>query len=102
MATTSPSPLSPARAFLALALAVFSSPSSYSSPAKQNETALAPAARSALAIQVALDRTGFSPGEIDARMGTFTTRALDAFRKARNIRAGAGSASVDPETVKAL
>ena len=35
----------------------------------------------ALQAQVALDRAGFSPGEIDGRMGTSTTRALDAFTK---------------------
>ena len=35
----------------------------------------------ALQIQVALDRAGFSPGEIDGRMGTSTTRALDVFTK---------------------
>ena len=100
MATRS-APLPPARAFLALALAVFSSASSHSSARRQTETtAITPAARGALAIQVALDRAGFSPGEIDARMGSFTTRALAAFRQAKGIQAG--SPSIDPETAKAL
>jgi lipoprotein-anchoring transpeptidase ErfK/SrfK len=34
-----------------------------------------------LATQVMLDRAGFSPGEIDARHGTSTDRALDAYTK---------------------
>jgi lipoprotein-anchoring transpeptidase ErfK/SrfK len=36
---------------------------------------------SALQTQVMLDRAGFSPGEIDASMGTSTKRALEAFTK---------------------
>ncbi|HVL66115.1 MAG TPA: L,D-transpeptidase [Vicinamibacterales bacterium] len=36
----------------------------------------------ALAIQVALDRAGFSPGALDGRMGAHTKKALDAYRKA--------------------
>lgn len=35
----------------------------------------------ALRTQVMLDRAGFSPGEIDGRMGTSTKRALEAFTK---------------------
>ena len=35
----------------------------------------------ALQTQVMLDRAGFSPGEIDGRMGTSTKRALEAFTK---------------------
>jgi lipoprotein-anchoring transpeptidase ErfK/SrfK len=37
----------------------------------------------ALALQVALDRAGFSPGQIDGRNGHFTSRARDAFIEAR-------------------
>ena len=42
-----------------------------------------------LTLQVALDRAGFSPGEIDGRAGMNTERALAAFRTARNLPAGA-------------
>jgi lipoprotein-anchoring transpeptidase ErfK/SrfK len=43
----------------------------------------------ALQLQVALDRAGFSPGEIDGRSGQNTERALAAFRAARALPAGA-------------
>jgi lipoprotein-anchoring transpeptidase ErfK/SrfK len=57
------------------------------------------AAAKILALQVALDRAGFSPGEIDARRGTFTSRALQAFREAR----GLGAANPDnPAFARAL
>lgn len=36
----------------------------------------------ALQTQVSLDRAGYSPGEIDGRVGTSTKRALEAFTKA--------------------
>jgi lipoprotein-anchoring transpeptidase ErfK/SrfK len=38
-----------------------------------------------LALQVALDRAGFSPGEIDAAAGANTERALQSFKQARGL-----------------
>jgi lipoprotein-anchoring transpeptidase ErfK/SrfK len=54
----------------------------------------------ALALQVALDKAGFSPGQIDGRPGTFTTRALDAFRAARGLAGPSGA--LDEATIAAL
>jgi lipoprotein-anchoring transpeptidase ErfK/SrfK len=44
-------------------------------------TPLKDARQSTFAIQVALDRAGFSTGVIDGRMGTNTRRAIDAYRE---------------------
>jgi lipoprotein-anchoring transpeptidase ErfK/SrfK len=52
-----------------------------------------------LAVQVALDRSGFSPGEIDGRMGRNTRLAITAFREARGL---APSEAVDDELRAAL
>ena len=52
-----------------------------------------------LAVQVALDRAGFSPGEIDGRPGRNTERAIEAFRSARKLRP---AAEVDDELRAAL
>jgi lipoprotein-anchoring transpeptidase ErfK/SrfK len=54
-------------------------------PAAKHAVVKKPAApaldEKALQTQVMLDRAGYSPGEIDGRMGTSTTRALEAFGK---------------------
>ena len=63
-------------------------------PAAKHAVAKKPAApaldEQALQTQVMLDRAGFSPGEIDGRMGTSTKRALEAFTK--------GGGTPDPAT----
>jgi lipoprotein-anchoring transpeptidase ErfK/SrfK len=51
--------------------------------AQQPAPVLAAPAGQALQTQVALDRAGFSPGEIDGSMGSNTKRALDAFTRTR-------------------
>ena len=61
--------------------------------------AIAPDVQQTLAVQVALDRAGFSPGEIDGRSGTKTRLALEAFQQASNL---AASGTVTEETLAAL
>jgi len=57
----------------------------------QKRTAPSPAdTQQMIAVQVALDRAGFSPGEIDGRMGTKTRLALSEFQKASKLQASAG------------
>jgi lipoprotein-anchoring transpeptidase ErfK/SrfK len=50
-------------------------------------------------VQVALDRAGFSPGEIDGQAGAKTRLALTEYQKASNLRP---SGLADEETVAAL
>jgi lipoprotein-anchoring transpeptidase ErfK/SrfK len=52
-----------------------------------------------LAIQVMLDRAGFSPGEIDGRPGSNSARAVTAFQRAMGL---AESGQPDPETQQRL
>jgi lipoprotein-anchoring transpeptidase ErfK/SrfK len=56
-------------------------------------------AQRALALQVALDRAGFSPGELDAAVGNNTRKALRAFQEARSLPA---TGTADARTSEAL
>ena len=53
----------------------------------------------ALAIQVSLDRAGFSPGVIDGTLGRLTREAIKGFQEAKDI---AVTGEVDAETKAAL
>jgi lipoprotein-anchoring transpeptidase ErfK/SrfK len=55
--------------------------------------------RQMLAVQVALDRAGFSPGEIDGRGGPKTRLALSVFQKSANVPQ---TGVVNEETLGAL
>ena len=57
-------------------------------PSGNDQPGSAPSGDGTLTLQVALDRAGFSPGEIDGRTGMNTERALAAFRAARSLGAG--------------
>ena len=59
----------------------------------------APPAPAGLELQVRLDRSGFSPGEIDGRPGLVTRKALAAFQKARKL---AVTGRADKATLAAL
>jgi lipoprotein-anchoring transpeptidase ErfK/SrfK len=59
----------------------------------------APVINEILATQVALDRSGFSPGEIDGKAGRNLQRALAAFQQSRQLPA---TGQMDEQTWKAL
>jgi lipoprotein-anchoring transpeptidase ErfK/SrfK len=56
-------------------------------------------AQQTLAIQVGLDRAGFSPGEIDGRIGAKTRLALAEFQKSANLQS---TGAANEETLAAL
>ena len=57
------------------------------------------AAEDTLAVQVMLDRAGFSPGEIDGRAGANLKRAITAFQRAKGL---AESGQIDEQTRQQL
>ena len=59
----------------------------------------APVVNEILATQVALDRSGFSPGEIDGRAGRNLQRALAAFQQSHQLPS---TGQMDDQTWKAL
>ena len=65
----------------------------------QKKAAPSPDAQQMLAVQVALDRAGFSPGEIDGRGGPKTRLALSAFQKSASVQP---TGVVSEETLAAL
>jgi lipoprotein-anchoring transpeptidase ErfK/SrfK len=75
-------------------------PAGRSDAARPTPTGTAGASLSdTMAIQVMLDRAGFSPGEIDGRPGSNFTGALKAFQRAMGL---AESGQVDPQTEQRL
>ena len=67
--------------------------------AAQKRAAPAPDAQQMIGVQVALDRAGFSPGEIDGRGGPKTKLALSQFQKSAGLPA---TGVVNEETIAAL
>ncbi len=65
----------------------------------QKRPASAPDTQQMIGVQVALDRAGFSPGEIDGRGGPKTKLALSEFQKSAGLPA---AGAVDEETIAAL
>ena len=65
----------------------------------QKRAAAAPDAQQMIGVQVALDRAGFSPGEIDGRGGPKTRLALSQFQKSAGLPA---TGAVNEETIAAL
>src|SRR5688572_26185346 len=82
-----------------LALVLTLIPSLAAAQKKPAPAAAAVDMRQMLAVQVALDRTGFSPGEIDGRGGPKTRLALSQFQKSASLQP---TGVVNEETLTAL
>ena len=52
-----------------------------------------------LAVQVLIDRAGFSPGVIDGRGGSNTDKAIDAYQRVTGTRVDQVAASSEPPTI---
>ena len=78
--------------FCSPALAEQRAPAKKTTKVAAKKTAAPVVDEKVLQTQVMLDRAGYSPGEIDGRMGTGTSRALDAFTK----NGGTPDAAVSP------
>lgn len=73
-------------AWFALILAIYLSPApGGSGPAGPPEPPIPPALRSALALQIALEAAGYSPGLIDGAIGSRTRLALAAFQDGESL-----------------
>ncbi len=87
------------RAYI-FALTVLLSPGVLAAQQSSTDTpAVTPDMRQMIAVQVALDRAGFSPGEIDGRAGARTRQALAAFQRSADLGA---DGALSEETIAAL
>lgn len=68
-------------------------------PQDRTATTAAPVVSETAAVQIMLDRSGFSPGEIDGRAGANLARALTAFQRAHGLTA---SGTLDDATWQQL